>query len=347
MSQGDIYLTDAFKNAQNKIAQTVNQYSGPLNGLDSCVENGKYANQFKIDRRCYMTDEQRQKHPYNAVVGITVNGNNGSHYEALVNSGGCTGVIIKNPYDGQLYIYTAAHCVSTIKAPVGSGFEQYAYTQNGYAFPITNIVKHGGGYGNGNYEYLTKDRAIFAIPQKYQHVLPYAETGEYTDNRVDIVGHGFLSILNDSAIHAAKQEWEKILKKSSKAEKSILEQIGEYSDAFPKDYRLKVSFSCELLKDDELNQSNAKKHNYCQTYGGNSGGPVFNLAGQVIGVVSNGYANILDDNLYAFFPYEGMKDIADYNKDLQKYQEMSTKEPQNINNLKHIDSFNPHKKAEQ
>ena len=340
ITHSDAYKT-AVKALSSKMSDVVNQHNDSVKGFDSCVENGKYANQFTIDRRCYVTPEQKIKHPYDAVVGITVNGWV-SDYQTFESSAGtiCTGVIIKNPNDGQLYIYTAAHCVSNV-----DGLEQRAYTQNGYVFPITNIVKQGGGAT----EFLTKDHAIFTIPQEYQHVLPYAETGDYTDRNVDIVGHGALAILSDSAIRAAKQEWTKTLKKPSEIQKNIFEQIRQYetyTDLIPHDRKLKVSFSCELLKENELNQSNVKKHNYCQGYGGNSGGPVFNFAGQVIGIVSWGKVNRPDDNRYAWFPYEGIKGVGVFNKDLQKYQEMSTKEPQNINNLKQIGGFNPSKEPD-
>ena len=337
ITHSDAYRT-AFRSLSSKMSDTVNEYNDGFKGLDGCVENGKYANQFTIDRRCYITDEQRQKHPYNAVVGISVNGWV-SDYQTFESSGGtiCSGVIIKNPNDGQLYVYTAAHCVSAF-----DDLEQRAYTQNGYVFPITNIIKQGGGAT----EYVVKDHAIFAIPQEYQHVLPYAETGEYTDKNVDIVGHGVLSVLNDSAIRAAKQEWKKTLTKSSGTQKAIFDQIKQYeayTDLMPHDTKLKISFSCELMKQNELNQSNVKKHNYCQGYGGNSGGPVFNFAGQVMGIVSWGKVNRPDDNRYAWFPYEGIKGVEVFNKDLQQYQEMSSKEPQNINNIKQIDGFNPSK----
>lgn len=321
---------------KKQLSDVVMQYNNAVKGLDGCTENGKYANQFTIDRRCYITDEQRQKPPYNAVVGI--NNAKFSDYETFQsysNGNVCTGVIIKNPLDGQLYIYTAAHCVSSRHT--------YAYTQKGDVIPVTSVVKQGGGAT----EFETKDHAVLAVPQEYQNVLPYVGTGEYTDNKVDVVGHGTLSILNDSAIHAAKQQWTQILKNPPKTTKTVLEQIKyyqEYTDFCPTDAKLKVSHNCELLQDNSQNRSNLSKHNYCQIYGGNSGGPIFDVSGKVIGIVSWKHTNKHTDTIYNWLSYEGMKDVADLNKDLQKHQEISKKEPQNIRNLEQVGGFNPYQK---
>ena len=61
---------------------------------DSC----SYPDKYTVDKRCYVTEEQKKEHPYNAVVSIVG--------EEL-----CSGVVV-NRKDGDLYVYTAKHCVS-------------------------------------------------------------------------------------------------------------------------------------------------------------------------------------------------------------------------------------------
>jgi len=336
----EITHTDQYKAVfsaiKNKISGITNKYNAHFKGLDSCAENGKYAKDFTIDRRCYMTDEQKQRHPYDAVVGIITNGwvSDYSMFESM-SGDACTGVIVKNPNDSQLYIYTAAHCVSDMFPDL------FAYSQNGYVIPITNIIKGGGKATN----YQINDYAVFAVPQEYQAVLPYVETGQYTDKNVDIVGHGTLSILSDSAIRAAKQEWQKILKKHPDINETIFEQIKRYNedtDFFSSDKQLKISFSCELVKVQDSNQAVQEKRNYCQVYGGNSGGPVFNFSGKLIGIVSYRYKKYG----YGLFPYEGMKDVATFNNALTNYQKATNNKPSNIYDVKYKDSFQSHQKQD-
>ena len=80
----------------------------PVNLLaeDACTNPDKYT----IDKRCYVTDEQKKQAPYNAVVGV-------------LDSDGdicCTGTIAKwnrglnnkdfSGLDDLLYLFTAKHC---------------------------------------------------------------------------------------------------------------------------------------------------------------------------------------------------------------------------------------------
>ena len=56
---------------------------------------------YTIDRRCYVTDEQKKNSPYNAVVALI--DNEGDAY--------CTGTVMKQLSTGKLYVRTAKHCV--------------------------------------------------------------------------------------------------------------------------------------------------------------------------------------------------------------------------------------------
>lgn len=61
---------------------------------DGCV----HPEQYTIDRRCYVTDVQKERLPYNTVVALV---EDGIKY--------CTGTIIKDE-NGDLYVYTARLC---------------------------------------------------------------------------------------------------------------------------------------------------------------------------------------------------------------------------------------------
>ena len=58
-------------------------------GADHCTDPDKYT----VDKRCYVTDEQKKEKPYNAVVRV---------------GSGCTGIIIEK--NGVPFLLTAKHC---------------------------------------------------------------------------------------------------------------------------------------------------------------------------------------------------------------------------------------------
>jgi hypothetical protein len=68
-------------------------FVSPVYGRDRC--SGK-TDEYTIDKRCYVTDEQKKDTPYNAVVSV----------EDM-----CSGTIVK--YGDRYYVYTAAHCVES------------------------------------------------------------------------------------------------------------------------------------------------------------------------------------------------------------------------------------------
>ncbi len=288
----------------NDVLKQNNDYKG----LDRCAENGKYANQFTIDRRCYVSAEEKQISPYNAVVAIgnTPETKDYTHFESYTT---CTGTIVKNKNDGQLYIYSAGHCVS--------GQPQSAMMQDGRAFPIKNIIN----------EYTKKagrhfiDYAVFTIPQEYQTTLPYVVTSAtFTDTNVDIVGYGVLSILSDNAIKTAKNEWINELQEyksyGSKEQQDAVKRIAQNVNLvtlFPTDTKLKASFNCNIPK----NAAHIDYKNACQIYKKNSGGPIFDANGRLVAVVSTG---TLSDDLdsYISIDYDGGQLIAPIDNELKQ-----------------------------
>lgn len=302
----DLYydLSEKIENHINDVLEQNDDYKG----LDRCAENGKYANNFTIDRRCYVNDEAKQMSPYNAVVAIgnTPGSKNYSYFDYYTT---CTGVIVKNPNDEQLYVYSAGHCVSDQP--------QSAVTQDGRAFPISNIIDE---YDKKNGKFL-KDYAVFTIPQEYQSSLPYVmTTTNFTRKNVDIVGYGTLPILSDTAIKTAKKEWGNKLRgyksNASKEQKDIIKQIAKnntFIDFLPTEIKLKASFNCDMPK----NKIHIGYKNVCQAFRKDSGGPVFDTNGRLVAVVSNGLAQ---DSLgsYINFYYSGAQPITPIDNQLKQ-----------------------------
>ena len=62
---------------------------------DACTK----PNEFTIDKRCYVTEAQKQTKPFNAVASL----------KDIMGGIYCSGVIVEKK--GELYLYTAKHCV--------------------------------------------------------------------------------------------------------------------------------------------------------------------------------------------------------------------------------------------
>lgn len=183
---------------------------------DGCVENGKYKKDYTIDRRCYVTDEQKKQSPYNATVGLI--GDKNEIY--------CTGTIFRDNQDISLqklfqyntplpaqglYVYTAAHCAK-------NGAQQLKIRlQNGQEI-ITEKVNVGGRKDipawSDNWV-LTKDLAVYQMPENAQTDIPYADI-EYSDweskKPLKLIGYGAAAILNNKEIHDVKQKYVGFLK---------------------------------------------------------------------------------------------------------------------------------------
>ena len=169
---------------------------GPYQIYDGCIENGKYKSKFTIDRRCYVTPEQKKQSPYNATV-------------ALLNKYGevyCSGTIFRDNQNDTtlakgLYLYTAAHCVpdkpETKKIRLQDGSEMFVEK--------VNVSSHVDKYSDNN-----GDWAVYKIPESEQNVLPFVDIGYGIDpasSQLNVVGHGGLAIMSDENIRAIKEDY--------------------------------------------------------------------------------------------------------------------------------------------
>ena len=288
-----LQMTDDVEDTMRSVVsgEIVKEYK-PLE--DGCIENGKYKNEYTIDRRCYLTDEQKKQFPYNTVVRVS--GEVYIYGWQPVDS--CTGVIVKDVNDGQLYVYTAGHCDKWYT-------NIFATTQDGRKIDVKKVVKKN--------KTGVLDIAVYAIPKKEQQGLPYATIGKMTEKNLDVVGYGALPVLSDKAIRAARKAWVKFLTDAqpnsvqATAIKRIEKAGGFMTVLVPHEnvIQLKASFDCNL------GPQGTKVAKQCQAYYGNSGGPYFNSNGQVVAVARQSdmsvYANLWSGQEQQIAPVKDLK----------------------------------------
>lgn len=275
---------------------------------DHCTNPKEYT----IDKRCYVTDEQKKEKPYNAVVAV----------------GGCTGTIAKwnrrltntdfAGLDDLPYLFTAKHCTDhnddnvpdktlMIELQNGSicmvtlvGYGNYDRKKDTnragdwavYRLPVDLIKNVSGGYH--------LDMLSAAVVEKEINWV-HADADAKRDNRSIVnVGYGRLKIMSDKDIENFRQRYLNYLKwhginreekdvgiyednsvntKNETAKKFIYSSI-RMRHATPRlfgDNKLKVS-TCSFSSD-----------SHCQVWNGNSGGPLFDNENRLVGVATRGY----------------------------------------------------------
>lgn len=262
---------------------------------------------YKIDKRCYVNNAQKQTQPYNATVALV---------NVATNFVYCTGTI--RNFNGVPYIYTANHCVqdlNTLKNTI------QVRTQDGYMLTVS--LNTHGTYKQGTY---TRDRhddfAIYSIsPADYPKIPAMTEFSHNPKNNQNtyqarVIGYGALKIMADAEINQFKQKYKTYLKNqkgitSNGSEtqyswqsggvnlqsgygKEFLVYLAEnepsyYKDVFKNSSMLKISY-CTF--------SGAGVAQGCQIWGGNSGGGVFDETGNLMGIIA-GYKRTIGGTMHS------------------------------------------------
>jgi V8-like Glu-specific endopeptidase len=258
---------------------------------DHCTHPTK----FKVDKRCYVTDEQKKVAPYNAVV-------------ALVDDYGmvyCTGTIVK--VNGKPYLYTAKHCSEDENYVVQSKLK--IKLQNGR---ILDVTKHGvGNYDDKHNKNFYGDWAIYSIANSD---VPLVKTVEMTGKReigfnpiepyydATVVGYGGAKIMSDIEIFDLKTKYIAYLIKEKKYGSNTDESVygydnggidtnNEYVQNFLEKnwkYWLKLVADVLKLKLSHCTYSGTGRMIGCQYWDGNSGGPIFDNDGKIMGIATRG-----------------------------------------------------------
>lgn len=263
---------------------------------DACTNPSK----FTIDKRCYVTEEDKLTSPYNAVVGIGVPG-----------SPFCTGTIIK--YNDKLYIFTAKHCTDSNDDGEPDNTLRVAL-QNGASFDVN--YKASGNYRIIPDENHGGDWAIYEIPDGNDIGSCFTEIsdkeGEIKSQMyiASLIGYGWLKIMSDSDIKYFKDKYIEYLKSVKEEEADDyefhygLESDGgiitwfSYVEGFIDFCMIKDEsyynyiFGNGDLKVSKCNYYRGGSRKACQGWGGNSGGGVFDSVNELMAIHTRGNRNI-------------------------------------------------------
>ena len=258
-------------------------------GADNCTSPKAYT----VDKRCYVTDEQKTYAPYNAVVAVLKNG-----------KVFCTGTIVN--VDGKPYLYTAKHCVreddGVIKPKLlirlQDGREIYA---------IRNNVGDYETRAKENYD--VGDWAVYSLTESNVPMVKQTMNNKQTtfgifnfDYLAKMIGYGSLKIMSDAEIAEFKQRYMNYLK----AEYSVDSLGTGHLEGFReggfktqnklvaafiknnKDYWRSLVNDINNLKVSYCTYSSTGKDLDCQGWGGNSGGGIFDKEGRIMAIHTRG-----------------------------------------------------------
>ena len=291
---------------------------------DHCTNPDEYT----IDKRCYVTDEQKKEKPFSASVALIDKLAYDSHTFTMRY---CSGTIIKRYgltiKNTGYFVYTAKHCVSDDRQNVRNQIS--IETQNGQEF-TAELVKVG--------DYIEEDSATYHGDWAIYRLLPNdvqsnsvfsisKEVGDsytqikgmvgkqYSDARV--IGYGSLPIVSDAEIEDFRTRYLKFLEDQgidvANADETQLNDYGVYNHfiSVSKEHNKLMSKFNKVTEwhtfvntvDKELKISycsysdtmgNHDNMDSCQIWQGNSGGGIFDNDGNLIGIVTRGYSMVGD-----------------------------------------------------
>ena len=274
---------------------------------DHCTDPKEYT----IDKRCYVTNEQKKQKPYNGVVAIL----DGSRPY-------CTGFI--REYEGNFFVYTAKHCVVdeiykakvydkiTIRTQSGNEIDA-DFNRVGDFDVASNPLDRQGDYAiyyiSSGYKDRVKNLSVGLTKKKWQSKSTY---------NARVVGYGALKIMSDKEITDFKNEYKGYLAKKQinvkpdNEKKYYFEQGGVlavYDDLSGRDVLNKFLLGLGKIKYEELFENtelkvsrcgfdSVAKPSGCQIWRGNSGGPVFDDSDNVMGILT-GFNGIIGGENHA------------------------------------------------
>lgn len=286
---------------------------------DHCTNPKEYS----VDKRCYVTLLQKAMKPYNAVVGI-LKPNGTKPY--------CTGTIVKRD-DGNIYVYTAKHCIKD------DSNKLHIILQTGQKMVVD--FYDAGLFGRGPLIEYDGDWAIFKMNN--QNVPTVSESKNFTPSsyspfayQAKIIGYGALKIMSDKEIQKFKEDYVKYLKneKHLNADEIKTKEYGWRKDGISSLNQNVKTFIAKKFKDnmtfkdtDKLKVSNCTysangQKIGCQTWGGNSGGGIFDSGGNIMAIHTRGLGVIGGPNhagakdakkLYSGQSYEQASDNININ----------------------------------
>ena len=276
---------------------------------DACTNPTEYT----VDKRCYVTEEQKQQKPYNAVVGILESYNDIS----------CTGTIVK--IGDELFMYTAKHCINPFSNIVAESVHFVTTDNRDIIADIVNV----GDYSDMWFEIENPDGDWAFYSFKEQDV-PYVNiSNKSSDSNALSVGYGALKILTDSEIREMKEMYLDYMRRGEnqyeeKVELNPDEDIewGVVANGGLKSFHPAVkTFINKYFYESFMNDSKNMKVSFCkynsqnkttgcQGWTGDSGGGLFDSDGNITAIRSTGkgiiggdnHAGIKDEDGFIVFP---------------------------------------------
>ena len=249
-----------------------------LANSDTCLLPQEYT----IDKRCYVTDSQKQIKPFNSVV--------------LIIDAGCSGTIVKN--NDKLYVYTAKHCTDTNY----DGIPDTKLTVQLQDKRILNAIQ----VSMGEYEITTDtnqygDWAIYLLDTNTTDI-PYVNISQIFQNDVNnaeeqalSIGYGKLKIMSDTEIDNFKNLYVNYLQNQTVQNQGFYKGGINTNNELVQNFvaTLDTDYYIDIFANDELKQSrctimaDGSTHN-CQTWHGDSGGGVFDNNGNIMRITTRG-----------------------------------------------------------
>ena len=246
---------------------------------DSCNSPTEYT----LDKRCYVTPEQKQITPYNAV--------------AYVLDTGCSASIVKN--NDKLYVYTAKHCTDT-------DFDQIPNKEITVQLQDNRII-YATNVSSGQYDLINDtnkdgDWAIFLLDNSVTDV-PYVNISQIFQNDIYnaeadalSVGYGNLKIMSDAEIEHFKNAYINYLQEHQTEKTGFIKNGLDVNNNIVQNFitTLDDDQYIDLFANQELKLSKCKisadgSTHYCQTWQGDSGGGVFDNDGNILRINTRGY----------------------------------------------------------
>lgn len=253
---------------------------------DGCID-GKYDNSpdnpYTIDKRCYVTEAQKQTKPFNAVASL----------KDIMGGIYCSGVIVEKK--GELYLYTAKHCVENDFGGTAS-------------IVLTSV--------NGSKRFFVKkemvgtddrDWAIYHINKEKHPDLKSVYISKKFKNMGNydavIAGYSSLKIVSDEQVEEFRKRYleyqNDFVKGRKRPELGYIPTHGILvSNAIAKSFidDLKVNnkeyydtiFGQSGMQLSSCKYSSVGKMTGCQIWNGNSGSGIFDEDGNVMGIVTKG-----------------------------------------------------------
>ena len=254
---------------------------------DACTDSSNYT----VDKRCYV--EKKENAPYNAVV-----------YLIDVHKNRCSGVVVK--YEDKFYLYTAKHCVlnyGNIKKNINVSVPPKLFV----LAKQYNVLPY-------------KDLAIYAIKNEDLPYVVIDENFDYSAKDIDVkvVGYGSLKIMSDEEIEDFIRKYVVFLKNVSMSKRGKEDLKEHYIDMTNPDivqkqlettgvwynhptvqdfltdlYERDREYYSDIFENTKLQVSRCKHNDttgkeFCQVWGGNSGGGIFNQNNELVGITTKG-----------------------------------------------------------